>query len=421
MNSSSGSSSDSSEYHSHPRGRHLIQCILKASQEPGHTAYDIMRLPMYKTWQEHIDNHDAIQEELHPNDCSCENRAQALTLNNAWAIIGTAPAPQTYNALLLARPVPAIFIPSFLPPPDVYPQDIFMDLNRRWELDIDRVQDGPLTLLWRCDRGETEANDTYRLLFSDKKSTFWTSLAIGLYNDWQFWGHVKCKVAEYYRRVRTDPQHPRNQDYALLNISAVAKGHRPFTAQLRAGTTQNAQTGPVQVSSELWQIVADCFHIELLVISGDTRMGGKNGRSPYLPVVPRGNHNNRQVFLRRLPDDEYFFIRPDKPNPHEFRYTGHIPREKIKLPPKAQGRTAHNIAWRRSNDRRNPYIITDNDGVPVNNQRNYIANYTGTDQPPFHVEDALEPVTFTTLAASPLVIGLTDAQLNPYYNNGLWL
>ena len=45
---------------------------------PNRTAYDVLRLPMYKTWAQHQANYLAIVEELNPQTCTCQNRLLAL-------------------------------------------------------------------------------------------------------------------------------------------------------------------------------------------------------------------------------------------------------------------------------------------------------------------------------------------------------
>lgn len=78
--------------HAHPAGVKLIADIIWAAGAPvgtpdyangapglpNRTAYDVLRLPMYKTWAQHQANYLATVEELNPQTCTCQNRLLAL-------------------------------------------------------------------------------------------------------------------------------------------------------------------------------------------------------------------------------------------------------------------------------------------------------------------------------------------------------
>lgn len=156
----------------------------------------------------------------------------------------------------------------------------------------------------------------------------------------------------------------------------------------------------------MWQVVADCFHIELLVITGDKRV--INGRPSY-PMVSSGEHNARQIFLRLETDDEYHFVRPDKPNPYEWRYSSHIIRDLVSAPKNPEQLQEFNVEASELPSRRCPYLVTDLDGVNVVPYA-AIPGYGGPFLPPNHVLDECE------IVAAP-----ADEQVNAYLNNGLWL
>ncbi|KAL5315073.1 hypothetical protein ACEPPN_017724 [Leptodophora sp. 'Broadleaf-Isolate-01'] len=82
----------------------------------------------------------------------------------------------------------------------------------------------------------------------------------------------------------------------------------------------------------------------------------------YYPVIPRGDHNTRQVFLKRELTHFYDFVRPmSKFAPlSNFRYDGHMTPDRISDHTAASLATLH-----ASNTRRNPYVVCDFEGVPV--------------------------------------------------------
>jgi len=78
--------------HAHPVGVKLVADLIWAAGAPigtpnypngapglpNRTAYDVLRLPMYKTLAQHQANYLAIVEELNPQTCTCQNRVLAL-------------------------------------------------------------------------------------------------------------------------------------------------------------------------------------------------------------------------------------------------------------------------------------------------------------------------------------------------------
>ena len=190
--------------------------------------------------------------------------------------------------------------------------------------------------------------------------------------------------------------HPRMEEYRALNAYSISKGTGSLTHQLRAAPTR-------EVSLEIWQVVADCFRIELLVISGGPRQQFK-GR---LPVVPRENHNSRQVFLRRETYNEYHFVRPDKPDPYQWRYSAHMPPDVLKPPADLAQRRKFVEEVEESDVRRCPYLQTDADGLPLQPYED-LAGYSGVWKAPEHLLDEADQRPHPT-----------DEQLRAYINNRL--
>jgi len=247
----------------------------------------------------------------------------------------------------------------------------------------------PLSLEW---------TKTYLPLFClDKSNTFWTSLALGLYDDWQLYALAKAKISLYYAAVIADGGHPRNAEYRLLSAESVRKGTGTLASQFQAAPTS-------EVSPESWQIIADCFRIELLIISGDPRPNAAG----QLPVVPRGDHNNRQVILRRGADNEYYFVRPDKPNPYKWRYDAHIVRDLMQLPVRAKNLLDYINDNTEMAVRQCPFLQTDGDGLPVVPHVT-ITGYNGLFEPPDRLLDEADPRPHPS-----------NPQLLAYQNNGQW-
>jgi hypothetical protein len=66
--------------HNHPVGMMLIADILTANADPNANTYDVLRLPLYKSYDEHNENHQNIQNEISNanNPCTCPGQAAAL-------------------------------------------------------------------------------------------------------------------------------------------------------------------------------------------------------------------------------------------------------------------------------------------------------------------------------------------------------
>lgn len=70
--------------HGHAKGVKLIADIMAGAALENGTAYDTLRLPLYKTWEEHATNYAAIRAELNPAAvrrraaCTCPGRAEVM-------------------------------------------------------------------------------------------------------------------------------------------------------------------------------------------------------------------------------------------------------------------------------------------------------------------------------------------------------
>ena len=107
------------------------------------------------------------------------------------------------------------------------------------------------------------------------------------------------------------------------------------------------------VTPELWQIVADAYTVELVIVSGH-KTAGRYGK---YPVFTRGSHNDHQVMMLCDYDGAYEALTPLTPDPASWRYVAHMPGNgKTPLAP-----TQAQVA--RSDLIRTPYLLLDEHGL----------------------------------------------------------
>jgi hypothetical protein len=334
-------------------------------------------------------------------------------------LIATAPLKAAFDAALLARVPPLLPIPVFTPPPGVnvphgVPRAI---LDSHWNATFDNVYGCPKTLAW----------SSYRPIFDlNIASTFWTSLASQLFshaNSRIYWAEVKLRTHLYYNQVMDDVNHPRHDGYNLLDNYGQSKGHTGFDSTLHPGDPHGADI----VEPEIWQLIADCWHIELLVISGN-EMPDLTSNKVYgdssLPVIPRGSHNRRQIFLRRMPDGEYMGVVPYRLEGwrNEYRYTKHIVRDLLKPPVDHAHLIPYNVEVDDKNMLRCPYMEVDEHGnlALTDGGANPIPRYLGPLEPPGFVKDE-EEIWSLPKSRPPGYIARPHGFIDLYLNNGLWV
>lgn len=246
------------------------------------------------------------------------------------------------------------------------------------------------------------------------ENTFWHALSLALFRHEKFCAGVKAGAASYY--VRTSQPgaggvaHPRVPHYNALDASGQARGaaaaaaapvHPVSTWQQQLAPHGAAPGGVVhRTSSELWQLVADAFDIELLVIIAQPMADGQK------LIVPRGQHNKRQVFLLLETDGEYRAVEPASRDPFSFRFEWFKDVEHS-VPPRFGAQAANwALAINDADEKRSPFTIVDNwerpvgvrpfmdGGVPV-------AAIAPAYVPPFGPPDAIvcDPISSTPVPA----------------------
>ncbi len=131
-------------------------------------------------------------------------------------------------------------------------------------------------------------------------NSFWRAFALAYHFDVERWAEVKVQVSDFFIKIASDTtrSHPRRALYDALNKQAT-KQHS--TSLIRQLTHANEKTTP-----ELYQVIADLFSVELLVVH-DT------AQSPFLlprpAMVPRGQNGHRQIFLQAAGPGRYHTLR----------------------------------------------------------------------------------------------------------------
>ncbi|PVH73502.1 hypothetical protein DL98DRAFT_607288 [Cadophora sp. DSE1049] len=319
----------------HVAGRHIIREIMRVQGIPQFPAYDVLRLPMYKTWEQHEDNHDLLAAELAGIGCTCPNRANALAgeINKSPLLISISdifklvpvqtpfdfnhPASRVlpHNRLRQARPINTTAIPS----------------NRIFILVC------PLN---------------------------------GLYDDESFWAEIKDTVCVHSVSILGRPADPRNLAYYSIMCDGVAAGRPSAIEQFSEDQANDPENVPplrlftlASAGPEMWQYVADTLKIELLVIIACIPPK-RNRYRKFKTVVPRGDHNHKQGILLFERDGEYRAIRPLVDNPAQWRFENHM----LDRHPKPAESVAQLNAWDaellESNLRRFPLVEMTDHAIP---------------------------------------------------------
>jgi hypothetical protein len=207
-----------------------------------------------------------------------------------------------------------------------------------------------------------------------------------------YWGEIKAGTNNYYTQVAANPAHPRNMPYTILNagIGARPAPNPNIAAQLAAAPT-------AEVAVELYQVIADAWRIELIVIQENAgNVGGTK------TVIPTGDHNSRQIFLLAKQHGDWVALEPPFPGMDQFRYSWHMPFVYNSSPPNNPQllRLAAELAA--SNLQRCPFM--DAAGLPM---PGYVLPPGGPEPP--------RPMVYEVYFAQP-----TPAQTMAYLNAGWW-
>ncbi|KAK0118120.1 hypothetical protein ONS95_012425 [Cadophora gregata] len=348
----------------HGNGRMLISDLMFASGQAGSTVYDALMLPMYKSHEDHQRNHDLLAEELAAGTgCTCASRANALTaVTNAFNQINTPALKLIHDNQINAT------VPGVLPVPvqvGVFPSIVGEPLVNT-EFPITHGLTNVFTGVEYYTRTEFVKMDrTQTLLPRNMEYSFWYALSMAMYDDEMFWAGLKETVCTHTFSIFTSPAEPRHDVYQAL-IAYAARTRFPFgrigeqvepDARLPGSPYTLEPPGP-----EIWQFVADALKIELLVIIAHIP-ATRNPRARHKTVVPRGEHNNKQILLLLEEDGEYRAVRPKVDHPTSWHFEKHMPPHYAGPMTRPQ-HLARPAVIERSNLRRCPLVEIDEWGIP---------------------------------------------------------
>ncbi|MCJ1484430.1 hypothetical protein MMC06_004601, partial [Schaereria dolodes] len=167
----------------------------------------------------------------------------------------------------------------------------------------------------------------------DNMETFWQAFAYAYYHDSTCCYMAQAKVNQFFRRVAlngyTNNYYPRRDLYQALDTQA-------YNSDFAVSLEYQLNTPNHRSSTEVFQIVADYFSIELLVFERkvDEHDGHEHSRDRDEPGTfelthARGAHNRQQICLARdHHEDQYHFgaIIMSGNNPKRFddRYDHHM-------------------------------------------------------------------------------------------------
>ncbi len=164
----------------------------------------------------------------------------------------------------------------------------------------------------------------------------------------------------------------------------------------------------------MWQIIADCYKIKLIIIIGHQLP--RPPRQWYFNVIPRGDHNNRPIFLFFEGRWEYRAVRPFVDDYIGYRYEGHMPTHYTRLPNMGPGAAAAIPARANqvtaSNLLRCPFLQVDRWNLPLHPPAGIPAPFG----PPDPVTHDANPNDVT---APPIAAQLINDHLNP--SSGRWM
>lgn len=164
---------------------------------------------------------------------------------------------------------------------------------------------------------------------------------------------------------------------------------------------QNPFRPPGDVTLELYQLVADCLHIELFVIQ-DRYVQVSPNRKPYRPWVVRGDHNTRQIFMLQFEDAEYIAVKPVNGYAEDVRFAKHMPNHgQVKV----EGYTKQELYD--SALMRSPFVKHDLHGIPEVPTR-FLEGYEGPEVPEHMMN-------------TPGLVEATEEEILAMANTGCWM
>ncbi|KAF8861084.1 hypothetical protein BDZ45DRAFT_687906 [Acephala macrosclerotiorum] len=406
----------------------LIPDIMRGNADfATHGVYGILRMPIYKTFVQHVANRNAVIAEF--AGCGCPGAMAAwANFNIAWATINAgpgaavAPLPGTKNFTDLFQLGPFNIPPPFAPlaAPDLLTRD-----TGAW---------GPYFAPDTFDFVKSRTNQVWRKLNPKvfypkyKHNSFWHALSLATMHDEKYWADIKAGVGNYVSDViGLGALHPRAADYMNLGAYSRVRGAAvgaaaPVHPVDPLGTQLMPDVGPLglvvgaRASSELWQLVADALRIELLVIIAQPLPG-----DPQKLIVPRGQHNAKQVFLYLETDGEYRAVEPASRDPGSYRFEWFKDVEH-NIPPRNAGQAANwALAINLADEKRSPFTIVDNWERPIGVPPMPLPAQGGVAAAAINVAAYAPPfVPPISILIDPIPIAAAPVFAMPYLNTGLW-
>ncbi|CAG8958451.1 hypothetical protein HYFRA_00011128 [Hymenoscyphus fraxineus] len=323
--------------------------------------YDVLRMPVYRIWEEQRQNYEKIVHVLMQEMAGGGKVVLGFTyVRQAWSIISTPERKAVYDQTLKAQIAAedTALVPSMS--------------------GLGPVLEGQSLISSFHDLGDERGSgleDTKYMAFRVHKLlrmpfhshiSFWSALAYVLRGDMQFWESIKAMTLRFWTSVleSEDPVHPRKAGYNIIRDYGISRGDESLESQL---------IGDHRVTPEMWQVTADTFSVELLTII-NTPPNSRDKRINTLPVVPRGSHNRQQVFIVYHPLSRcYEPVYPVNKQAGDWRYERHMPIDRVNAP---QGDVVEKAEMKKrvSDERRCPFLERDWRGAlvqPVKKMKGY--------------------------------------------------
>jgi hypothetical protein len=216
--------------------------------------------------------------------------------------------------------------------------------------------------------------------------------------------YLKSKVVSFEVQLRLDEtlDELMQNDAKKENKTATVNEVNGRILDMSKGDVDWYQQGnhPGDVTLELYQVIADCFHIELFVIQ-DRYVQVSPNRKPYRPWVVRGDHNTRQIFMLQFSDADYIAVKPVNGYAEDIRFAKHMPNHgQVKV----EGFTNQELYD--SALMRSPFVQHDIHGTP--------------EVPTVFLNGYEGPIVPEHLVNTPCVVEATDEEILAMANSGCW-
>lgn len=172
-------------------------------------------------------------------------------------------------------------------------ESVFRPINKRG--DRNRYPD----IVGEVRVNRTQAGPLRRIQVLGAGDCFWHAFAMAYYHDTELWRSVKSRTRYWFEYVLQNPNHLRQRMYQRLDNAAGSGTITGNEAPLLTLGRQLRYLG-AWASDEMFQVVADCFDVELIVFSQF------NGKGQFHPTVVRGAHNRRQILLAMTSNANHF-------------------------------------------------------------------------------------------------------------------